>query len=265
MEKKPTQFLLGVVAGAVLFGGIVPSAAAGIMAELSRDKIYVDGECVEMQAYKIGGSNYVRLRDIGEAVGFNVFWDGAVMIDSEAGYTGVSPDIYVDEQVPTVQSPEELARDVDVEAIRQEIITRTNQLRKENGQPELAVDAMLMRAAQVRADEMAATSVYSHTRPDGRPRYTVTDSLYTTENINIVSNYLMADPEQDLARLTMEDWIGSKSHLDGMLDSTRYAMGVGVAPGINPVTGQNCWYCVQWFLRSGCFVQWVDEPVTQKK
>lgn len=29
-----------------------------------------------MTAYLIGGSNYVKLRDIGEAVGFNVYWDG---------------------------------------------------------------------------------------------------------------------------------------------------------------------------------------------
>lgn len=37
-------------------------------------------------------SNYVKLRDIGEAVGFNVYWDGrSVQIDSDAPYTGTGP------------------------------------------------------------------------------------------------------------------------------------------------------------------------------
>lgn len=28
-----------------------------------------------MEAYTINGNNYVKLRDIGEKVGFNVYWD----------------------------------------------------------------------------------------------------------------------------------------------------------------------------------------------
>ena len=45
-----------------------------------------------MTAYSIGGNNYVRLRDIGEAVGFNVYWDGAaVQIESDRHYTGEPP------------------------------------------------------------------------------------------------------------------------------------------------------------------------------
>ena len=39
----------------------------------------------------INGNNYVKLRDIGEAVGFNVYWDGAVQIDSDSPYTGAAP------------------------------------------------------------------------------------------------------------------------------------------------------------------------------
>lgn len=263
MKKKSTQFILGVVVGAVLFGAVIPSAAANIMAELSSNVFYVDGEPVDMTAYQIAGHNYVRLRDIGKAVGFNVFWDNAVMIETGTAYTGLSPEVYADEMPPTIQTPEQMMENVDVEVIRQDIVERTNQLRSENGLPALRVDEMLVKAAQVRADEMAATSIYSHIRPDGRGRVTVTDSPYTTENINIVSAYLLEDPETDLARITMEDWSASKTHLDGMLDSVRSAIGVGIAPGVNPVTGQNCWYCVQWFLRDGCRINWVDKPVTQ--
>ena len=46
------------------------------------------------------GSNYVKLRDVGELVGFNVYWDGAVQIDSNAPYTGIAPDTSTAEQAP---------------------------------------------------------------------------------------------------------------------------------------------------------------------
>ena len=45
-----------------------------------------------MTTYAIGGANYVKLRDVGEAVGFNVYWDGsAVQVESKKPYTGTGP------------------------------------------------------------------------------------------------------------------------------------------------------------------------------
>lgn len=260
MKKKAAQFILGVAVGAALFGGAIP-AAAGVMAEMSQDTFYVDGKKVSMTAYQIAGNNYVRLRDIGEAVGFNVFWDGAVFIESSVPYTGVGPEGA--ETVPAV-SIEELLEAVDPEAVRQEIVELTNQLRQEEGLPALEVDALLAQAAQVRADEMAATSIYSHTRPDGSKRTTVTDCPYITENIHCISVSRLRDPQKDLAGTAMEDWSASAEHLNGILDKTRSAIGVGIAPGINPATGKGCWYCVQLFLRDGYQITWVGEPITQK-
>ena len=260
MKKETLNFICGVLVGAALFGGAVP-AAAGVMADLSQDPIYVDGKKVSMTAYQIEGNNYVRLRDIGEAVGFNVFWDGAVIIESDVPYTGVGPEEIVSGEVPAAASPGGIE---DIEAVRQEIVDLTNQLRKGKGLAELEVDEMLMRAAQVRADEMAATTIYSHTRPDGSNRSTVTDCLYITENIHCISAFRLANPEKDLARVAVEEWSASKGHLEGMLDSVRTAIGVGVAEGVSPATGQKCWYCVQLFLRDGYSVTWVDEPITQK-
>ena len=54
----------------------------------------VDGKEVQMEAYVINGNNYVMLRDIGKAVGFNVHWDstnGCVQIESDKPYTGTAP------------------------------------------------------------------------------------------------------------------------------------------------------------------------------
>ncbi|OUM97385.1 MAG: hypothetical protein A9Z00_09975 [Thermobacillus sp. ZCTH02-B1] len=42
----------------------------------SRATIYVDGREVRLTAYTIGGNNYFRLRDIAQALGIGVTWDG---------------------------------------------------------------------------------------------------------------------------------------------------------------------------------------------
>lgn len=82
---------IGILAGLALSG---PAAQAVdyLQARPSNQAVYVDGQQVTMTAYLIGGSNYVRLRDIGQAVGFNVYWDGhSVQVESDKPYTGVAP------------------------------------------------------------------------------------------------------------------------------------------------------------------------------
>ena len=55
-RKDVALILTGAVLGASLVGG---ATAAGIIAEPTWQKIYVDGERVSMTAYNIAGSNYV--------------------------------------------------------------------------------------------------------------------------------------------------------------------------------------------------------------
>lgn len=62
----------------------VSAVAAGITAEPFWSPIYVGGQQVSMTAYNILRNNYVKLRDIGQAVGFNVYWDNGVQVDSTA-------------------------------------------------------------------------------------------------------------------------------------------------------------------------------------
>ena len=70
---KHANFLTGLVIGALFFGG-TSAYAAGILAEHSTNRIFVDGQEVQIEAYAIHGNNFMQLRDIGKAVGFNVYW-----------------------------------------------------------------------------------------------------------------------------------------------------------------------------------------------
>ena len=90
MKQKILTLLAGIVLGAALFGG-ASAVAAGITAQPSWSPIYVDGKQVQMTAYNILGSNFVKLRDIGQAVGFNVYYQNGVQVDSNTPYTGEAP------------------------------------------------------------------------------------------------------------------------------------------------------------------------------
>ncbi len=254
--KKSLYLIAGILIGITLFGGS-SVLAAGITAERSTNRIYVDGQEVRLTAYNINGNNYVMLRDVGKTVGFEVYWDGdakCVQIESEKPYTGEAP--VTSAEAKPVEQPAQ----TDVAAAKQDIIDRTNALRKENGVAALRVNDKLMQAAQVRADEMAASGVYSHTRPDGRKSNTVTDSKYTGENLHNISELYLEQQHKTLSEAVVELWSNSRAHADNMTSSRYGEIGVGLARGIDK-DGFDCWYCVQVFLLDGCEVTWVDTPV----
>ena len=208
--KNIGLLLTGMAVGAALCGG---AYAAGIVAQPTWQPIYVDGQQVEMEAYNINGNNYVKLRDIGKEVGFNVYWQDGVQVDSDADYTG---------EPPTVLQPaaEEAAPAADqgTDAVKQEIVDLTNDIRRENSLKALQTDDLLMQAAQVRADEIASSGVYSHTRPNGKPFYTVTDRPYSAENIDCVMDLYLTQQNKGLAETAVYDWRISEGHLKNMLN-----------------------------------------------
>lgn len=253
--KKSLYLIAGILIGITLFGGS-SVLAAGITAERSTNRIYVDGQEVHLTAYNINGSNYVMLRDVGKTVGFEVYWDAdtkCVQIESDKPYTGEAP-----AKADDTKSMEQPAQ-TDVAAAKQDIVDRTNALRRAKGVAALRVNDKLMQAAQVRADEIAASGVYSHTRPDGRKSNTVTDSKYTGENIHSISELYLEQQHKTLSEAVVELWSNSKAHADNMTSSRYGEIGVGLARGVNQ-NGLDCWYCVQVFLLDGCEVTWVDTP-----
>lgn len=88
MRNKYLQFALGVIVGGLLCG---TSAAAAdyFTATPSTQTFYLSGQRISLTAYAIGGNNYVKLRDIGQAVDFGVTYDGttnSVYIDPNSPY-----------------------------------------------------------------------------------------------------------------------------------------------------------------------------------
>ena len=258
MRSQRSNFIVlivGMLLGMIMMGGsgANTSAAGGALKALPATiDIRVDGQRVDIEAYAINGTTFVRLVDVGQRVDFNVYWDGdagAVQVESGMNYTGKASSIY--------------KQSAEIEKIRQEIVTKTNAVRKSKGMPELKVDVRLMDAAQVRATELAATTTYSHSRPDGSKFNTVTDCPYVGENIHRITTYYLDYYKLQLAEAAVNDWVKSTAHLENILNPSVSSIGVGIAMGEND-GGDDAWYCVQLFLVEGGNITWVDEPILKK-
>ena len=91
--KNTGLVLCGLVLGLSL-SAPAAQAVESLKATLSTNRILVDGQEVRLTAYNINGNNYVMLRDIGRAVGFNIYWDSdskCVQVESDKPYTGEAP------------------------------------------------------------------------------------------------------------------------------------------------------------------------------
>ena len=118
MRQRMFTLLAGMALGMVLLSGGY-AASTALTATVSNQPIYVDGQRVYLTAYHIGGNNFVKLRDIGQAVGFNVYWDGTVQIESDKPYTGVIPSSQTPvptQLIPTV--PTEASAQAAIKALR---------------------------------------------------------------------------------------------------------------------------------------------------
>ena len=260
--KKILYLFIGLALGFAL-GSPAAQAIEGILAQRCTSPILLNGAPVEIEAYTINGHNYFKLRDIGKAVGFNVYWkseDGTVQIETNRPYTGEAP-AKVETDKP-VSQPEVTAPAADVDAMKQDIVDRTNALRKENGIAALTANDKLMQAAQVRADEMAASGAYSHTRPDGRKYTTVTDCKYVGENICQIPLIYLAQQNTTLHERAVLLWSNSDGHRKNMTNADYGEIGVGLAKGRDE-NGLDCWYCVQLFLWNGYSISWVDAPAAK--
>lgn len=75
--KNAIHLFSGIIIGGMLVGPMANAASNLLTAAPSTQTFYVAGQQVELEAYVINGNNYVKLRDVGQAVDFGVTYDGA--------------------------------------------------------------------------------------------------------------------------------------------------------------------------------------------
>jgi hypothetical protein len=219
---RGVEFILGVLVGAVMFGGTV-AAATGIIAQPKTAAVVIDGQTVDLKGFIIEGAHYFQLRDLDEKLmpsgkDFSVVWDGAgnrVIIDTSRGYDPAEQ--YNPNPVMTKDE------------MRNEIIRLANAEREKAGVPALTVLPELMDCAQAKAQDFLDNHYYGHKSPKyGTPfemiKSFVPKATATAENIA---------PWTKTPAEAFAGWVESQAHYDNMTNSKYTHIGVGVVEGAN--------------------------------
>ena len=206
MSRKKNILLAStcIVLGMALAGPAAHAAEEVLTAVRSTHQFYLDGEQIQLEAYLINGNNYMKLADVGEALDFNVYWDNAVRIESGAPYTG-----HASEQVS------------ELEQARQDIAALVNQVRREHGLSELAVDQRLMAAAQECSDQRFT---WHHNREECEAAARAGYPYGFRSNLTVFTGAAASD----IAQQAMENWVNSPGHFQAIIDPDAASMGVGV-------------------------------------
>lgn len=109
---------IGILTGLALCGPAAQAAEAVLTARPTTQTFYVDGTRVQFEAYQIHGNNFVKLRDIGQAVDFGVTYDAAtnsVYIDPNSSY---QEEVKQVAQTPTTPSAANLTEETVRSTIR---------------------------------------------------------------------------------------------------------------------------------------------------
>lgn len=118
------------------------------------------------------------------------------------------------QEIPLSSTPKEMTA---LRSMAISTLESVNKKRKEAGLKELIWDNNLENAATIRATESAI--LFSHTRPDNTPWYTVNDTIMYGENL--AYGYNSADA-------VINAWLNSTTHKENILCSDFKTMGISI-------------------------------------
>lgn len=121
------------------------------------------------------------------------------------------------------------------------LATLTNEDRAKAGVPTLIEDPQLARAAQLKAEDMAAKGYFAHVDPQGRQPWYWMDQIgydYSYAGENLAVNFTDSEDVQ-------EAWMNSPTHHANIVKSQYTRVGFGVAQGM--YEGRETTFVVQFF------------------
>ena len=181
-------------------------------ARLSNLNIKSRDNDVYLKAYNINGYNYFKLRDLADICGFNISYDNDIKLvkieDKEKQLTDKEE---IEDKEKQLTDKEEI----------EVIFNKVNEEREKQGLDKLILDESLMKAANVRAQELSEK--YSHTRPNGESCFSILEENnieYSTAGENIALGYITGED-------VMDGWMNSKGHRENILNPMFNKIGIG--------------------------------------
>lgn len=199
-------------------GGMTTPFSGNMPYKAGTTTMMVDYKPITLQTITLtdnngGGYTYVKLRDLGNAIGFEVDWNAK---------SGI-----------TIETPK-----IETMDVAEEVIRLINKERIKVGLSPLGTYTALDEVAKIRALEL--TEKYSHTRPSGGYCDSLMHSNGAIRNVwaigeNIAGGYRTASE-------VMDAWMNSSGHRDNILSRDYTHVAVAMAYGPN-----NTCYWVQVF------------------
>src|SRR3989344_6652074 len=121
------------------------------------------------------------------------------------------------------------------------IVNLTNESRGVYAVPELSSNAVLSRAAQLKAEDMAQKGYFSHTSPGGEAPWDFMDRAgysFVSAGENLAVNFI--DSEE-----VVSAWMQSEAHKANIISGNFTEIGIGIARGV--FEGREAVYVVQFF------------------
>jgi len=90
-SAQSTIRLVSGTAYAAVGGELTVTGGAGGNVPQNKSSLLLDGKTISLTAYTIAGNNYFKLRELGQALHFDVRWDsaaGTILIDTTQDYSG---------------------------------------------------------------------------------------------------------------------------------------------------------------------------------
>jgi uncharacterized protein YkwD len=148
-------------------------------------------------------------------------------------------------------------KDMLADVLSSVLVLETNQFRAVNIEKELVVNDLLMKGAQMKADDMAAKGYFSHIGPAGEAPWTwfaKAGYSYSHAGENLAVDYTESSD-------VTQGWINSATHRANLLNQNFTEIGIGIAKGM--YEGHLTTFVVQFFGTPLAIapVQVVEKPV----
>ncbi|TSC91983.1 MAG: hypothetical protein CEN90_98 [Parcubacteria group bacterium Licking1014_17] len=129
------------------------------------------------------------------------------------------------------------------------LVDLVNQSRKTVNASTLAVNPLLEKAAQLKAEDMVKKGYFAHVSPEGTdPWYWLKQAgyQYTAAGENLAVNFIESKEVHDA-------WMNSATHRANIVNGKYMEIGIATAKGI--YKNQEAWYVVQFFGRPAKYVR----------
>lgn len=201
-------------------GEMTGTATVEVGAKRKEDALRINQQLVTLTGYEIEGYNYFKLRDLGDALDFDVDFDApsrtVILKTEKQDIASVPEENPQNGQQENEKDEQQQASDAEA------VLELMNAARAEEGTSGLKLNDDLCKAAQIRAEEIA--ELFSHTRPNDTKCFTVLEDIGWQKGYRALGENIAMG--QTTPEIVMDSWMNSPGHRANILNADFKEVGI---------------------------------------